>query len=284
MINLMFCLNGKFMDGIIISLLSITKHTNEQLNVYVLTVDLHELDPAFTPFTQNQVEVLNKIVKAKNPSSNVTLIDITEMFKQEMMKTANMKTHYTPYILIRLFSDKIPELPDKILYLDCDIVCYKDIKEIFDTDMTNYEVGVATDAIGRHFINKKYINSGVVLMNLKKIRENGSFEKARDMVKNRTMAMPDQTAIYKCCKEKIYFPDKYNEQKKRKDDTIIRHFSMTIKWLPFFRLVNIKPWHIDRVHNEYKIFDYEDILQEYLEINKQYKENKSGGNYEKNKI
>ena len=273
MINLMFCLNGKFMDGIIISLLSITKHTNEQLNVYVLTVDLHELDSAFTPFTQNQVEVLNRIVKAKNPSSNVTLIDITEMFKQEMMKTANMKTHYTPYILIRLFSDKIPELPDKILYLDCDIVCYKDIKEIFDTDMTNYEVGVATDAIGRHFINKKYINSGVVLMNLKKIRENGSFEKARNMVKNRTMAMPDQTAIYKCCKEKIYFPDKYNEQKKRKDDTIIRHFSMTIKWLPFFRLVNIKPWHIDRVHNEYKIFDYEDVLQEYLEINKQYKEN-----------
>ena len=273
MINLMFCLNGKFMDGIIISLLSITKHTNEQLNVYVLTVDLHELDPAFTPFTQSQVEVLNKIVKAKNPSSNVTLIDITEMFKQEMMKTANMKTHYTPYILIRLFSDKIPELPDKILYLDCDIVCYKDIKEIFDTDMTNYEVGVATDAIGRHFINKKYINSGVVLMNLKKIRENGSFEKARNMVKNKMMAMPDQTAIYKCCKEKIYFPDKYNEQKKRKDDTIIRHFSMTIKWLPFFRLVNIKPWHIDRVHNEYKIFDYEDVLQEYLEINKQYKEN-----------
>ena len=277
MINLMFCLNGKFMDGIIISLLSITKHTNEQLNVYVLTVDLHELDSAFTPFTQNQVEVLNRIVKAKNPSSNVTLIDITEMFKQEMMKTANMKTHYTPYILIRLFSDKIPELPDKILYLDCDIVCYKDIKEIFDTDMTNYEVGVATDAIGSHFINKKYINSGVVLMNLKKIRENGSFEKARNMVKNRTMAMPDQTAIYKCCKEKIYFPDKYNEQKKRKDDTIIRHFSMTIKWLPFFRLVNIKPWHIDRVHNEYKIFDYEDILQEYLEI-------KSGGNYEKNQV
>ena len=274
MINLMFCLNGKFMDGIIISLLSITKHTNEQLNVYVLTVDLHELDPAFTPFTQNQVEVLNKIVKAKNPSSNVTLIDITEMFKQEMMKTANMKTHYTPYILIRLFSDKIPELPDKILYLDCDIVCYKDIKEIFDTDMTNYEVGVATDAIGRHFINKKYINSGVVLMNLKKIRESGSFEKARNRVKNKMMAMPDQTAIYKCCKEKIYFPDKYNEQKKRKDDTIIRHFSMTIKWLPFFRLVNIKPWHIDRVHNEYKIFDYEDVLQEYLEINKQYKEEK----------
>ncbi len=266
MINLMFCLNGKFMDGIIISLLSIAKHTKESLNVYVLTVDLRELDESFTPFTQEQTDILNKIVKEKNPESKVTLIDITEMFKEEMAKSANMKTHYTPYILIRLFSDKIKELPSKILYLDCDIVCYKDIKEIFETDMEGFEVAVARDAIGRKAINKNYINSGVILMNLDEIRKTKSFENARNMVLKRPMAMPDQTAIYKCCKKKIYFPDKYNEQKRRKEDTIIKHFSMTIKWLPFFRLVNIKPWHIDRVHNEYKIYDYEDILEEYLKI------------------
>ncbi len=271
MINLMFCLNGKFMDGIIISLLSITKHTDEQLNVYVLTVDLRDLDESYTPFTPKQAEIADKIVKAKNPKSQVILIDITDMFRKEMMKSANMKTHYTPYILIRLFSDKIKELPSKILYLDCDIVCYKDIKEIYETDISGYEVGVARDAIGRYFINRKYMNSGVVLMNLDEIRKNNSFEKAREMVLKRPMAMPDQTAIYKCCKKKIYFPDKYNEQKKRKEDTIIRHFSMTIKWLPFFRLVNIKPWHIDRVHNEYKIFDYEDIIEEYKKIKEENK-------------
>ncbi len=271
MINLMFCLNGKFMDGIIISLLSITKHTDEQLNVYILTVDLRDLDESYTPFTPKQAEIADKIVKAKNPKSQVILIDITDMFRKEMMKSANMKTHYTPYILIRLFSDKIKELPSKILYLDCDIVCYKDIKEIYETDMSDYEVGVARDAIGRYFINRKYMNSGVVLMNLDEIRKNNSFEKAREMVLKRPMAMPDQTAIYKCCKKKIYFPDKYNEQKKRKEDTIIRHFSMTIKWLPFFRFVNIKPWHIDRVHNEYKIFDYEDIIEEYKKVKEENK-------------
>ena len=78
--------------------------------------------------------------------------------------------------------------------------------------------------------------------------------------------MPDQTAIYKACTKKLYLPDKYNEQKQRKEDTVIRHFSMTIKMLPYFRLVNIKPWNIDRMHNEYKIYDYEDIIEKYLEI------------------
>ena len=266
MINLMFCLNGRFMDGITISLLSIAKNTKEPLNVFILTMDLRDLNEKFTPFTKKQADIIEKIVKEKNPKSKVTLIDITKIFRKEMLESANMKTHYTPYILIRLFSDKIKELPDKILYLDCDIVCYKDIKKIFNTNMKGYEIGVVRDAIGRYFINKNYINSGVVLMNLPEIRKNKSFEKAREMTMKRRMMMPDQTAIYKCCKKKIYLPDAYNEQKQRKEDTVIRHFSMTIRWLPFFKLVNIKPWNIDEIHNVYKIFDFEDILDEYKKI------------------
>ena len=45
------------------------------------------------------------------------------------MNNINRRTHYTPYIFLRLLSDKIETLPEKILYLDTDIVCYKDINE-----------------------------------------------------------------------------------------------------------------------------------------------------------
>ena len=247
MINLMFCGNNKVFDGMIISLLSIAKHTNEALNVFILTMDLRDINKEYLPVTQDQIDILEKIVKSKNEESKVTLIDTTELIKNEIINSANIKTHYTPYIFIRLFSDKVKELPNKILYLDCDIVCYRDIKEIFENDMEGYEIGVATDYIGRKVINKKYINSGVVLMNLEEIRKNGSFEKARKIAKTRIMAMPDQTALYRACKEKLYLPDKCNEQK------------------------SIKLWHIDRVHNEYKIFDYEDILEEYLKIKEESK-------------
>ena len=266
MINLMFCGNSKVFDGMIISLLSIVKYTNEPLNVFVLTMDLRNVDENYAPIEDKHIEILENIIKEKNDESKITLIDTTDLIKKEVLSSVNKKTHYTPYIFIRLFSDKIKELPDKILYLDCDIVCYKDIKEIFDIDIEEYDIGVVRDYIGRKVINKKYINSGVLLINLKKVREDGSFEKARNIAKKRVMAMPDQTAIYKACTKKLYLPDKYNEQKQRKEDTVIRHFSMTIKMLPYFRLVNIKPWNIDRMHNEYKIYDYEDIIEKYLEI------------------
>ncbi len=266
MINLMFCGNSKVFDGMIISLLSIVKYTNEPLNVFVLTMDLRNVDENYAPIEEKHIEILENIIKEKNSESKITLIDTTDLIKKEVLSSVNKKTHYTPYIFIRLFSDKIKELPDKILYLDCDIVCYKDIKEIFEIDIEEYDIGVVRDYIGRKVINKKYINSGVLLINLKKVREDGSFEKARNIAKKRVMAMPDQTAIYKACTKKLYLPDKYNEQKQRKEDTVIRHFSMTIKMLPYFRLVNIKPWNIDRMHNEYKIYDYEDIIEKYLEI------------------
>ena len=272
MINLMFCGNSKVFDGMIISLLSIVKYTNEPLNVFVLTMDLRNVDENYAPIEDKHIEILENIIKEKNSESKITLIDTTDLIKKEVLSSVNKKTHYTPYIFIRLFSDKIKELPDKILYLDCDIVCYKDIKEIFDIDIEEYDIGVVRDYIGRKVINKKYINSGVLLINLKKVREDGSFEKARNIAKKRVMAMPDQTAIYKACTKKLYLPDKYNEQKQRKEDTVIRHFSMTIKMLPYFRLVNIKPWNIDRMHNEYKIYDYEDIIEKYLE--RKNKENK----------
>lgn len=266
MINLMLCGNDKVFDGMLISLLSITKHTKEALKVYLLTMGLTEMKESYIPITKQKAKILDNIVKEANPESEVILIDITKIFKEEMSKSANMRTHYTPYIFVRLFSDKIKELPDKILYLDCDIVCYKDLKELYDTNIEEYEIGAVPDFIGRNVISKKYINSGMLLMNLKKIRETGSFTKAREICNKRIMLMPDQTAINIACKTKLYMPDKYNEQDKRKEDTVIRHFSMKVKILPYFRFINIKPWHIDRVHQEYKIFDYEDIIERYLEI------------------
>lgn len=266
MINLMLCGNDKVFDGMLISLLSITKHTKEALKVYLLTMGLTKIKESYIPITKEKAELLDKIVKEVNPKSEVILIDITKTFEEEMLKSANMKTHYTPYIFVRLFSDKIKELPDKILYLDCDIVCYKDLKELYNTNIEEYEIGAVPDFIGRNVISKKYINSGMLLMNLKKIRETGSFTKAREICNKRMMLMPDQTAINIACKSKLYMPDKYNEQDQRKEDTVIRHFSMKVKLLPYFRFINIKPWHIDRVHEEYKIFDYEDIIEKYIEM------------------
>lgn len=287
MINLMFCGNDRVFDGMIISLLSITKYCKEKLNIYILTMDLQDRDKKYRPISNEQVEVLKNIVKSANFKSDIHLIDITKYFKEEMLSSVNIKTHYTPYILIRLFLDKIDDLPDKVLYLDSDLVIYKNIESLFNIDIEKYDFAAAIDYIGQFFIDKKYINSGVLLMNIKKMKKERAFEKCRKIVLTKRMLLPDQTALNKICKDKKYIERKYNEQKEKQDDTVIRHFSMTIKpmfllnkskriivkkycsilkWIPIIKFLNIKPWNIDGIHEIYCIHDFDDILDKYQKI------------------
>lgn len=290
MINLMFCGNDRVLDGMIISLLSIVKYCKKQLNVYILTMDLQDMNETYKPINKEQVLILEKIITKVNTKSKIHLIDITEYFKEEMLNSVNIKTHYTPYILVRLFSDKVKKLPNKVLYLDSDLVIYKDIEQLFNINIEKYDYAAVIDEIGRHFISKDYINSGVLLMNVKKMKQENAFEQCRKMVMTKRMLLPDQTALNKICKDKKYLPRKYNEQKEKQDDTVIRHFSMTIKFivhsnkekkelikkycsilkfLPHLKFLNVKPWNIEGIHKIYNIHDFDDILKEYLDIKKE---------------
>ena len=266
MINIMFCGNKKVYDGLLIAIISMVKHTKEQLNIYLITADLHELNSDFVPLTEKEKSKIEEIIKAVNSQSKVHLVDISDMFAKEMLNGTNMTTHYTPYIFLRLFADEIKELPDKILYLDADLVIYNDIKELYDININEYDFAAAKDYFGKWFIDYKYMNSGVLLMNLKRMRSSGVLAECRQMCKVKKMLLPDQTALNVKCKSKLYLPRKYNEQKQRRKDTVIRHFSMTIKFLPKFYTLNIKPWHIDKIHEVYKINDFDDVLDEYLKI------------------
>ena len=268
MINLMFCGNDRVFDGMLISLISISKHTKEALNVYLITMDLTDINETFKPITKNHCQIIENKIKEINTQSKITLVDATNIYKEEMINNKNRKTHYTPYIFLRILSDKIEILPDKILYLDTDIVCYKDINTLYEIDMSNYEIAAARDFIGRKWIDYNYLNSGVLLMNLDNIRKKGSFEKCRKMCMNKRMVLPDQTALNKCCENKLILEDKYNEQYKRNKETVIRHFSMQLLYFPIIRPRNIKPWEIDKIHNVMKINDYDDVYEEYIEAKK----------------
>lgn len=103
-------------------------------------------------------------------------------------------------------------------------------------------------------------------MNMKKIRQTKLFSRALELCKKKKIFLPDQTAINKFVTKKLILPSRFNEQKKLKKDTIIRHFSMTLKFFPKFKKQNIKPWQIDNVHNILKIHNFDDILEMYQQI------------------
>ncbi len=268
MINILFGGNYKVFDGILLCLLSMTKHTAEPLNIYILSAELTEINPEYLPISEENCEILNDIVKKKNPNSQVHLIILKDEFKKWIINSENKLSIYTPYTFLRLFADKIEELPEKIIYLDTDMMINGDIKELYDIDISSNEIGVVLDRYGHIFINPKYFNAGMLLMNMKLIKETNLFERVKEMCLNKKMSFPDQTALNKCAKRKLYLPRKFNEQGNLREDTIIQHFSKRIKWFPYFHTQNVKPWQIDKVHEIYKWYQYDDIYEQYKIIKK----------------
>lgn len=262
----MYCGDKGTIDGLIISLLSIVKYIKKPLNVYLLTMkfDSHE------PLNKKQARVLENILYKGNKESKIHLIDATKYY-ESCTPTANIDTRFTPYCMLRLYADMIKDIPERILYLDYDVVCNQDFSDFYNLDIKNYELAGVLDYYGSHFFKKKvytkdYLNSGVLLLNMANIKKSGLFAKARVMCKEKLMLMPDQSALNKLCEKKLIMPRKYNEQHKMQKDTVFRHFTTTFKFFPWVRTQTIKPWHIDKVHNVLKTYDFDDIFDEYLTI------------------
>lgn len=261
--NIMYCGDSNTIDGLIISLLSIVKHVKTKLNIYILTMDFE----SHKSLTKEHIEVLEKIVKDVNNNSFVKRID-AKSYYETCIPIANIDTRFTPYCMLRLYADLIPELPDKILYLDYDVVCNKDFTNLYNTDITEHEIVGALDYYGSHIYRKKlwqkdYLNSGVLLINLELIKETNLFAKCRNLCKERKMLLPDQTALNFLSKTKLIVDRKYNEQKDMEEDTVFRHFSTTFRFFPYIKTQSIKPWNIEMLHKVLKTYCFDDIIEKY---------------------
>ncbi len=268
--NLLYCGDKNILDGLIISILSILKNTKDKLCIYVLTMKYKDDKKTYSPLTNKDIKVLNEIIQNKNKDSFIKLIDITD-YVNECAPISNLDTLFTPYCMLRLYADLISDIPDKILYLDNDVVCLKNPKEFYNIDNSNYELVGVLDYYGSHIykknlLKKDYINSGVLLLNMKLIRETKLFEKCRIMCRDVKRLLPDQSALNKYSTKKLIVSRIYNEQKQENDETVFRHFSTTFKFWPRIRKQTIKPWHIDKLHEVLKVHSFDDILEEYKKV------------------
>lgn len=109
---------------------------------------------------------------------------------------------------------------DKILYLDLDILVKDDLTSLFDIDLQeNYIAGVerfGKSPISLEKIKQKgfdyseYINAGIMLMNLKKMREDNVLQKLEELMPYFPDTI-DQDIFNIVCKNKILLLDvKYN--------------------------------------------------------------------------
>lgn len=266
-----YCGNKKIFPGLLLSALSLAKYTDRPLRVIVLSMDLHELNAAYLPFSENQMRVLDEALKEKNPESRAELIDLTDLYKETLAEGKNARNLYTPYAQLRLFLTELAGLPDKVVYLDADTMCTGDIAELYDIDVSGYEYGAVLDHMGKFWISPTYCNSGVLLLNLPVLRETALFPRIREYVRTHRMVMPDQSALHRLGTKKLFLPGRFNEQRKIKEDTVVKHFC---KGTDFYFIIpvpfNIKQWQRDKVHRRLKIFCFDDLYEKYDRLAEKY--------------
>lgn len=266
MINILFSGNEGVFDGVLTCMLSIFKRTTSKqpFSFYIMTMDVSHLKASYTPISEKQVEYLRKIAVTYNSKNQVKLLDVTDLYKTEFANCPNEQCYCSPYTLLRLLADLIPQIPDKLLYLDVDILFNRDIRLLYDIDVTDYEYAAARDHYGKYLICWNYMNAGVLLLNMKKIRETGLFVKSRNLIKTKKLLFADQSAIYRSTTKKKMLPQRYNDQKFLHKHTVVRHFSKRLFYLPYPHTANIKQWDVSRIHRVFRYNQFDDILFEYI--------------------
>ena len=255
--------NRRVFPGLLLSALSLAKYTARPLHLYILSMDLREANANFLPFTQAQIALLEEVLREKNTDSRVTYIDMTERFRASLAGGKNAANYYTPYAQLRLFLSEIEGAPDKLIYLDVDTMCLGDIGQLYDIDVEGYEYAAVRDHMGKFWISASYCNSGVLLLNMPRLRETGLLSRCRDYIAKHRLTMPDQTALHRLHGCKLMLPRRFNEQRMPREDTVVKHFCRGIRWFPFFHIYNYKQWERDKVHKKLKLFCFDDIYEQY---------------------
>ena len=198
------------------------------------------------------------------------------LYEKEFANCANKNAYCTPYTLLRLLADLVPNMPSKLLYLDKDMMIGDDIVKLYNIDVSDYEYAAVKEKYGSWLIRPDYINAGMLLLNMEKIKETGLLKKARNLIKTKKMLFADQDAIFRATTNKLLLPRIFNEQSKfNKKDTVVCHFCKRLMLLPYPHTENFKQWNVEEVHKVLKCYSFDEDLEEYLKLKEKYNTEKT---------
>jgi len=194
--------------------------------------------------------------------------------------------YFTLTIYFRLFIPAMFPQYDKGIYIDSDVVLTEDIARLYDTEIGDNLIGACRDlsiadipplvaytenavGVGKN----EYINSGVLLMNLKQMREcdlEGHFLTLLNTYHFDSIA-PDQDYLNAMCNGKIYYLDQAwdampNPAKAPLSKTALIHYNLFSK-----------PWCYDNVQYGdvfWRYAEHSGFLEEILAYKKSYSDQK----------
>lgn len=200
-VNICFTIDNNYVKPLSCAIVSILKNIKETTDLHIFILEHNISD-----------ENKNKILSLKYIKDfEISFINIEPSIFcnfPDFEGSYITKTAYFRFLIADLLKDI-----DKILYLDCDVIVLSGIEELFIQDLTNFYIGAIEDIVfyfDRMCSIKSfgtYVNSGVLLINLKKWRQDKISQKLFDVVEQYgdKLYYHDQTAINLVCEGKIKF-------------------------------------------------------------------------------
>lgn len=249
---------------------------------------LHTLIKNASPTYDYKAIVLNAGIKSENQKRikaleqnnlKVEFFNIEKVIKKHYTDLAlRLRDYYSVAIYYRMFIPTLFPNYDKAIYLDADLILVGDISELYNTNIEGKLVAAindrlvldvpefaayATNAVG--VAAHEYFNSGVLVMNLKKFREDDIENKFLHLLEtyNFDSVCPDQDYLNVLCRnDKVLLPIGWNKMP-LPDPTFD---DSTLKLLHYNSFE--KPWHHDRVLYSKEFWEaaltspfYEDLLR-----------------------
>lgn len=241
------------------ALASLIDNTSEKYK-YDVNVIYHNL-------SRRSMRKLEKLNKGKEDYINLIFTEMQETLEgiSDRKETRLKADCFTPTIYYRIFLPEMFPQYDRGIYLDSDIIVRSDIAELFNVDLGGNIMAACTDmstqsnklfckyfddAVG--IPHKKYFNSGVLLMDFKKFRDEEFCEHFFYLLNKYDFdtVAPDQDYLNALCNGRIkYLGYEWNTMPSNGfmhiDEPKIVHYNL------FF-----KPWHYDGTEYEEYYWDY----------------------------
>lgn len=223
-----------------VSIASLVSHCSEERN-YVIHI-LH---------TDISKESQEKLFAFERKNVYIRFEDVNEEMRN-LVSALPVRDYYSVSTYFRLLiAEKFPRL-EKALYLDGDTILRRDVAELFDTDLGSAWVGGVTDCVVTEnkpcfdYVKyalgiepKKYINAGMMLINVKAWKENAILDRFLSLFSFYSFKVAqDQDYLNVLLKGKIkYLSRKWNMEalhtwKIRSRDIGLIHYNFASK-----------PWH-----------------------------------------
>lgn len=261
-IPVFFAVDNGYIPFLGVALSSLIENTSKE-NKYAIKV-------LFTSVTE---ENKARIKKYERENISIEFVDLNKQLEEikEKLYTRNYFSNTTYY---RLFIPELYPEYDKAVYIDSDTVCLSDIAELYNTDMgDNLIAGIPDGVIQAIDIFKDYVervvgvadynnyfNAGVIVMNLKELRDYKFEEKFIYMLeKIKFEVAQDQDYLNRLCKGRVKILDySWNRMPvmgKTEGKINLIHYNL-----------GAKPWYFDNVVYQEYFWEYAKKTEFYNEI------------------